>query len=130
MTLLGNAKNREIYSETGGDLLSSEEYQPPFLLEKDVASLQRCISQQSHLSRTPPIHRPSSVESMMSRLRVSVVLVDLLNQLWWLLFWKSSNPLPVFLDTEGKGDKLKTLKRIMYGRAGFAFLRQRLLHDA
>jgi hypothetical protein len=50
MTLLGNAKNREIYSETGGVLLSSEEYQPPFLLEKDVASLQSCISQQSHKS--------------------------------------------------------------------------------
>jgi hypothetical protein len=59
MTLLGNAKNREIYSETGGVLLSSEEYQPPFLLEKDVASLQSCISQQSHLSRPPPIYRPS-----------------------------------------------------------------------
>jgi transposase len=25
---------------------------------------------------------------------------------------------------------LKTLKRQMYGRAGFALLRQRLLHDA
>jgi transposase len=32
--------------------------------------------------------------------------------------------------TEGKGNKLKTLKRVMYGRAGFALLRQRLLHDA
>ena len=32
--------------------------------------------------------------------------------------------------TEGKVNKLKTLKRIMYGRAGFALLRQRLLHDA
>jgi len=32
--------------------------------------------------------------------------------------------------TEGKVNKLKTLKRVMYGRAGFALLRQRLLHDA
>ena len=32
--------------------------------------------------------------------------------------------------TEGKVNKLKTLKRVMYGRAGFPFLRQRLLHDA
>jgi transposase len=32
--------------------------------------------------------------------------------------------------TEGKINKLKTLKRVMYGRAGFALLRQRLLHDA
>jgi transposase len=32
--------------------------------------------------------------------------------------------------TEGKVNKLKTLKRAMYGRAGFALLRQRLLHDA
>jgi transposase len=31
--------------------------------------------------------------------------------------------------TEGKVNKLKTLKRVMYGRAGFALLRQRLLHD-
>jgi transposase len=31
--------------------------------------------------------------------------------------------------TEGKVNKLKTLKRAMYGRAGFALLRQRLLHD-
>ena len=28
--------------------------------------------------------------------------------------------------TEGKVNKLKTLKRVMYGRAGFALLRQRL----
>src|SRR6266700_2815608 len=32
--------------------------------------------------------------------------------------------------TEGKVNKLKTLKRVMYGRAGFALLRQRLLHAA
>jgi transposase len=32
--------------------------------------------------------------------------------------------------TSGKVNKLKTLKRVMYGRAGFALLRQRLLHDA
>jgi transposase len=32
--------------------------------------------------------------------------------------------------TEGKVNKLKTLKRVMYGRVGFALLRQRLLHDA
>ncbi len=32
--------------------------------------------------------------------------------------------------TEGKVNKLKTLKRVMYGRAGFALLRQRLLHEA
>jgi transposase len=32
--------------------------------------------------------------------------------------------------TEGKVNTLKTLKRAMYGRAGFALLRQRLLHDA
>ena len=32
--------------------------------------------------------------------------------------------------TEGKVNKLKTLKRVMYGRAGFALLGQRLLHDA
>ncbi len=32
--------------------------------------------------------------------------------------------------TVGKVNKLKTLKRVMYGRAGFALLRQRLLHDA
>lgn len=32
--------------------------------------------------------------------------------------------------TEGKVNKLKTLKRQMYGRAGFPLLRQRLLHDA
>jgi len=32
--------------------------------------------------------------------------------------------------TEGKVNKFKTLKRVMYGRAGFALLRQRLLHDA
>ncbi len=32
--------------------------------------------------------------------------------------------------TEGKVNKLKTLKRVMYGRAGFALLRQQLLHDA
>ncbi len=32
--------------------------------------------------------------------------------------------------TEGKVNKLKTLKRVMYGRAGFTLLRQRLLHDA
>lgn len=32
--------------------------------------------------------------------------------------------------TEGKVNKLKTLKRAMYSRAGFALLRQRLLHDA
>ncbi len=32
--------------------------------------------------------------------------------------------------TEGKVNKLKTLKHVMYGRAGFALLRQRLLHDA
>lgn len=31
--------------------------------------------------------------------------------------------------TEGKVNKLKTLKRVMYGKAGFALLRQRLLHD-
>src|SRR6266704_2931780 len=31
--------------------------------------------------------------------------------------------------TERKVNKLKTLKRVMYGRAGFALLRQRLLHD-
>jgi predicted transcriptional regulator len=32
--------------------------------------------------------------------------------------------------TEGKVNKLKTVKRQMYGRAGFPLLRQRLLHDA
>lgn len=32
--------------------------------------------------------------------------------------------------TEGKVNKLKTLKRVMYGRASFQLLRQRLLHDA
>jgi transposase len=32
--------------------------------------------------------------------------------------------------TEGKVNKLKTLKRAMYGRAGIPLLRQRLLHDA
>ena len=32
--------------------------------------------------------------------------------------------------TEGKVNKLKTLKRMMYGKAGFALLRQRLLHNA
>lgn len=32
--------------------------------------------------------------------------------------------------TEGKVNKLKTIKRMMYGRAGFRLLRQRLLHDA
>ena len=32
--------------------------------------------------------------------------------------------------TEGKVNKLKTIKRVMYGRAGFRLLRQRLLHDA
>lgn len=32
--------------------------------------------------------------------------------------------------TEGKVNKLKTLKRVMYGKAGFALLRQRHLHDA
>ena len=32
--------------------------------------------------------------------------------------------------TQGKVNKLKTLKRVMYGRAGFALLRQRLFHDA
>lgn len=32
--------------------------------------------------------------------------------------------------TEGKVNKLKTYKRMMYGRAGFRLLRQRLLHDA
>lgn len=32
--------------------------------------------------------------------------------------------------TEGKVNKLKTIKRVMYGRAGFPLLRQRLLHDA
>lgn len=32
--------------------------------------------------------------------------------------------------TEGKVNKLKTLKRQMYGRAKFALLRQRLLHNA
>ncbi len=32
--------------------------------------------------------------------------------------------------TEGKVNKLKTLKRQMDGRAGFPLLRQRLLHDA
>jgi Transposase and inactivated derivatives len=32
--------------------------------------------------------------------------------------------------TEGKVNKLKTIKRMMYGRAGFSLLRQRLLHDA
>jgi transposase len=32
--------------------------------------------------------------------------------------------------TEGKVNKLKTLKRAMYGRAGVPLLRQRLLHDA
>jgi len=31
--------------------------------------------------------------------------------------------------TEGKVNKLKTLKRVMYGRAGFPLLRQQLLHD-
>jgi transposase len=30
--------------------------------------------------------------------------------------------------TEGKVNKLKTLKRMMYGRAGFPLLQQRLLH--
>jgi hypothetical protein len=55
MTLLGNAKSGERYYETGGFLLSSEEYRPPFLFEKDGASLQSCISQQSHVSRPSPI---------------------------------------------------------------------------
>lgn len=32
--------------------------------------------------------------------------------------------------TEGKVNKLKTIKRQMYGRAGFPLLRQRLLHNA
>ncbi len=32
--------------------------------------------------------------------------------------------------TEGKVNKLKTIKRAMYGRAGFRLLRQRLLLDA
>jgi transposase len=32
--------------------------------------------------------------------------------------------------TEGKVNKLKTIKRVMYGRAGFRLLRQRLLHYA
>ena len=32
--------------------------------------------------------------------------------------------------TEGQVNKLKTLKRQMYGRAGFALLRQRMLHRA
>jgi transposase len=32
--------------------------------------------------------------------------------------------------TEGKVNKLKTIKRQMYGRASFPLLRQRLLHDA
>jgi transposase len=32
--------------------------------------------------------------------------------------------------TEGKVNKLKTIKRMMYGRAGFRLLRQRLLLDA
>jgi transposase len=32
--------------------------------------------------------------------------------------------------TEGHVNRLKTLKRQMYGRAGFVLLRQRLLHSA
>ena len=32
--------------------------------------------------------------------------------------------------TEGKVNKLKTLKRVMYGRAGFPLLQRRLLHAA
>jgi transposase len=32
--------------------------------------------------------------------------------------------------TEGKINKLKTVERQMYGRAGFPLLRQRLLHNA
>lgn len=32
--------------------------------------------------------------------------------------------------TEGKVNKLKTIKRVMYGKASFTLLRQRLLHDA
>lgn len=32
--------------------------------------------------------------------------------------------------TEGQINRLKTLKRQMYGRAGFVLLRQRLLHSA
>jgi transposase len=32
--------------------------------------------------------------------------------------------------TEGKVNKLKTIKRGMYGKASFTLLRQRLLHDA
>ncbi len=32
--------------------------------------------------------------------------------------------------TEGKVNKLKTYKRMMYGKAGFHLLRLRLLHDA
>jgi transposase len=32
--------------------------------------------------------------------------------------------------TEGKVNKLKMIKRGMYGRAGFSLLRQRLLYDA
>jgi hypothetical protein len=62
MTLLGNAKSGERYYETGGFLLSSEEYRPPFLLEKDGASLQSCISQQSHLS-APVASRLSQFKS-------------------------------------------------------------------
>jgi len=32
--------------------------------------------------------------------------------------------------TEGQVNKLKTVKRMMYGRAGFALLRQRLLQSS
>lgn len=32
--------------------------------------------------------------------------------------------------TEGKVNKLKTIKRVMYGKASSTLLRQRLLHDA
>jgi transposase len=39
------------------------------------------------------------------------------------LLWSQGVP-------EGKVNKLKTLRRVMDGRAGFALLRQRLFHDA
>jgi hypothetical protein len=41
--------------KTAHVLLSNGGYGPPFLLGKDAAFQQNGISQQSHLSRTPPI---------------------------------------------------------------------------
>jgi len=69
------------------------------------------------------VHRPASESADLRRFAAGLLLDKAAVQAGLTLEWSSGQ-------TEGQINRLKTVKRQMYRRAGFALLRQRMLNGA